>query len=586
MIRAMLLLVLALLILPLRATAQTPSPYPISDYEVVRAHEIKPHSMRVPMNSVVDGNAGLTVGTNLSGVISVDLKLIISPTGDVLSATTQSTKGEIIDIVTLPKLDAIVRQWKYVPFMKDGKAVTAEITEGLAIEPAERLPIAHVPPPAIRPDSKVTITLRRTECFGFCPVYTVTIGTDGVVFDGQRYVVAPGKQFEAIDPNEVRKLAEKYVAADFFSMDNSYAGNMIDVPSCTISVEIDGEKKEVRDTLGSRSGMPEIILDLEDEVDAFARTDRWVVGGDGLVPALRAEGYNFQTFDAQIMLKRAAENSQAATVRELLQAGVPLQPLPAPPKQPGKDYVVFDLNHPMNRELPGWLAAAYKDPETLQVLIHAGASKDDQRDKDEALRNAAAAGQLDSVRALIAYGADPNFDPTQLVPTAADTPVGNALINAVASGNLDMVREILRYHPNVNARDAQGRTALFAVRDSLVTTNVSDRLECVRLLVAAGADVNARDNSGNTPLHFAKTAEMAEELLRLGADVNARNNVGETPIFTTLERAIPVLFQHGADPTVRNNKGQTALEKVPTTQLNVKLRLDALNKAIQDSAQH
>jgi hypothetical protein len=79
---------------------------------------------------------------------------------------------------------------------------------------------------------------------------------------------------------------------------------------------------------------------------------------------------------------------------------------------------------------------------------------------------------------------------------------------------------------------------------------------------------------------------MAEDLLKLGADVNARNNDGETPIFTTLERPIPVLFQHGADPTVRNNKGQTALEKVPTTQLNVKRRVDALNKAIQESAQH
>jgi ankyrin repeat protein len=306
------------------------------------------------------------------------------------------------------------------------------------------------------------------------------------------------------------------------------------------------------------------------------------VGGDGLVPALRAEGYDFQTFDAQIMLKRAAENSQAATVRELLEAGVPLQPLPAPPKQPGKDYRIL-WNNPEN---PGWLASAYKDPETLQVLIHAGASKSDQRDKQEALTDAARKGIMDSVRALIDYGADPNSDPAQLAPAPANTAAGNALINAVASGNLDMVREILRYHPNVNARDAQGRTALFAVGDSLDTTNVSVRLECVRLLVAAGADVKARDNIGNTPLHYAKTAEMAEDLLKLGADVNARNNDGETPIFTTLERPIPVLFQHGADPTVRNNKGQTALEKVPTTQLNVKRRVDALNKAIQESAQH
>jgi ankyrin repeat protein len=116
--------------------------------------------------------------------------------------------------------------------------------------------------------------------------------------------------------------------------------------------------------------------------------------------------------------------------------------------------------------------------------------------------------------------------------------------------------------------------------------NVSDQVEFVRLLVAAGADVKVPDNSGNTPLHFAQSVEMTEELLKLGADVNARNNDGETPIFTAGERAIPILFQHGADLTVRNNKGQTAMEKIPTTQVNAKRRVDALNKAIQESAQH
>jgi ankyrin repeat protein len=313
-----------------------------------------------------------------------------------------------------------------------------------------------------------------------------------------------------------------------------------------------------------------MITDLEEDADVFARTDRWVEGSDGLVSALRGEGYDFQTYDAQIMLKRAAENSQTATVREFLEAGVPLQPLPAPPKQPGRrDCQAFDRYHLSNCQVPGWLTSAYKDPETLQVLLHAGASKEDQRDKDEALMDAAGRGLLDSMRALIA------------IPDS-----GSALIHAVTSGNLDVVREVLRYHPNVNAQDGQGRTALFAVIYSMSPKNVSDQVEFVRLLVAAGADVKVPDNSGNTPLHFAQSVEMTEELLKLGADVNARNNDGETPIFTAGERAIPILFQHGADLTVRNNKGQTAMEKIPTTQVNAKRRVDALNKAIQESAQH
>jgi hypothetical protein len=363
--------------------------------------------MRVPLNDVVDSSPSLASGRRIRDTASIHLTLIISPTGDVISATTKSPKGETIDLATLPKLDAIVRQWKYVPFTQDGKAVTAQIEAGLSIEPPERMPSAHVAAPVLRPESKVTITLRRTACFGTCPEYSVAISTDGIVFKGTKFVVAPGEHRETVSAEAVRKLAEKYVAEDFYSTDSGYGRMMMDAASSEISIEIDGRKKSMTETGGSWGGTPAMILDLEDEADAFARTDRWIKGGDGLVAALHAEGYDFKTYDAQILLKRAAENSQAATVREFLAAGVPLQPLATPP-QPPTPFDRSDRSDPRSREVPGWLAAAYKDPETLQVLIDAGASKDDWRDKYQALMNARAHGLLDSERVLIAYGAIPN----------------------------------------------------------------------------------------------------------------------------------------------------------------------------------
>ena len=114
------------------------------------------------------------------------------------------------------------------------------------------------------------------------------------------------------------------MAADFYSMDNQHSELVSDIPTYTLSIEIDGKGKQVGDYGGRGAGMPVAITDLEDEADAFARTDRWVDGSDGLVAALRAEKYDFKSFDAQIMLKRAAENSRAAAVRELLEAGVGL----------------------------------------------------------------------------------------------------------------------------------------------------------------------------------------------------------------------------------------------------------------------
>jgi ankyrin repeat protein len=80
---------------------------------------------------------------------------------------------------------------------------------------------------------------------------------------------------------------------------------------------------------------------------------------------------------------------------------VPVKPLPAP-KKDNPDDVAF--------EEVQLLTAASAHPDTLQVFLHLGVSKDDQKDKDLALDFAARAGKLEAVRALIAYGSNPNVD--------------------------------------------------------------------------------------------------------------------------------------------------------------------------------
>ena len=128
---------------------------------------------------------------------------------------------------------------------------------------------------------------------------------------------------------------------------------------------------------------------------------------------------------------------------------------------------------------------------------------------------------------------------------------GSVLIYAAESGNPDMVREILRHHPKIEARDREGKTALFAAGDYRDGDKDGVRVQCVRLLIYAGANVNARDNDGNTPLHETFLTDVEEELLKLGADVNARNKDGETPIFTNVDDdAIPLFIKHGADLTI------------------------------------
>lgn len=541
--------------------------YPKFGYDVAQAHEIKPHRRTVPVRGAQGGFNQLRV------------TVTVSATGDVIKA---EPNGDETSMKFWPQVEGEVNQWRFTPFERDGKAAAVEYEEYVDLVPPERFPRVHMAAPAVKPNSKVVITLERTGCLGTCPSYTVTVGTDGIVFDGGGFVVAAGRHTDKADASEVQALAKRFVAADFYSMDAAYRAGVTDNPTYVLSIAIDGKKKEVEDYVGSWVGMPEVVTELEDAVDEFARTNRWIKGGDELVPALKAEGYNFQSYEAQAILKEAATRGEATSVQELLAAGVPLKPFAAP--KPKDEYTGIPF------EQEGWLAAAGGSADSLKVLIGAGASKEDQSDKDLALVNAARSGSIDAVRALIAYGANPNADLTKLTVTEGGGGMtiqgqgaGSVLIYAAESGNPEVVREILRYHPKLEAKDGEGKTAIFYAGEYRYKDEDGARVECVKLLAEAGANVNARDNSGDTPLHGIFLTDVEEELLKLGADVNARNNEGKTPIFTNVDNDCVSLFlKHGADLSIRSNQGETAAE---AAERQGPLRVEALQKAVAEMRQ-
>ena len=532
-------------------------------YDVARTHEIQPHRRTIPMEGVSHEFNQLC------------LKLLISPSGDVVDAT---ATGAPWNMEFWPKLREEVLGWKFKPFEKDGKAVTAEVEEFLDLVPPERLPAKHVVPPVLRPDSEITITLIRSGCFGSCPAYRVTVDKDETVFEGRAFVFVPGRHTSKVEPGKVQELAQKFIASDFYSMDPIYRAHVTDLPTYVLRIAIDGQEKSVEDYAGREVGMPDVVTELEKEVDNLAQTQRWIKGSDGFVANLKEEKYDFATFDAQVMLKMAAERGDTVIVAQLVKAGVPLGvALPAPPGT-----ILMSVRF----QRVGWLAAAAAHADTLRVLITAGASRNDQNDKNTALVAAAKAGQLDSVKALIADGADPNVDASTLTLmentgglTLQYKAAGNVLFYAAESGKPELVKEILRYHPDVNARGANGHTPIFGAGERRADDMPGARVAIVRLLVRAGAKVDIRDDDGNTPLHDTSQIDVMEQLLAMGANVNAQNKQGETPIFTTMDgRAIPLLVRHGADLTIRNNKGQTVLEAAGQ---KGPLRQQALREALE-----
>jgi ankyrin repeat protein len=541
-------------------TVPTPGPLLEVSAEEAQAHELKPHRSSIPVEwtpGPVSPKLRFVQPYQLDAQLT--LTLTVSATGDVTAA---EADGDARAMKFWPEVQGEVWQWKFRPFEKEGVAVAAKVEESVELVPPPRFAKVHVEAPKVGPKSKVEIRLRleRRGCMGDCPAYALTVSTEGVVFEGRSSVVAEGRHTAGVDADAVRELAKTMAAADFYSMLPSYWASVTDCAGYSLAVTIDGRTQSVADYMGTWVGMPVVVRELEEDVDALAGSGRWIKGSEGMVALLTAEGYNFKTFAAQTMLKSAARNGQAGTVGELLAAGVPLQPMAAPKSKEAYEGVPF--------EHVGWLQAGAANAAVVTAMIAAGAGKDDQEDKDLALNTAAEAGSLESVRALIAYGANPKVDLSKLTVTEEGGGMtlqgpgsGSVLIAAADSGNPAVVREILQYHPKLEARNRSGETAMFAAGQYRSSDKDGDRVECVKLLAAAGANVNARDDDGNTPLHWIFLTDVEEELVKLGADVNARNKDGETPLFTNVDRdSIPMLVERGADLFAVNKEGKTAAD--------------------------
>jgi uncharacterized protein len=231
-------------------------------------------------------------------------------------------------------------------------------------------------------------------------------------------------------------------------------------------------------------------------------------------------------------------------------------------------------------------AAAQNQPGMIRLLASKGADVNarstvrewprrmtaEERPKDmnrgglSGLMFAARDGSIESVRALLAAGAEVNFqDPDGSTP----------LLVALMNGHWDAAKLLVESGADVNSWDWWGQTPLYMAVDmntlpagarvELPTMDFATGLDIVNLLIGKGANVNAQlklrppyrnvpqdrladpaiDNGATPLLRAAKAADIPvmKALLAAGAQVDLRNAYGHTPLIVaagaTRGRAAP-----------------------------------------------
>lgn len=125
------------------------------------------------------------------------------------------------------------------------------------------------------------VQMERTECFGTCPAYKLTVSADGTVaFDGDKYVTGIGRHVKTVPPENVARMWDALESARFFQLNGDYScRDMTDMPSAIVTVTADGKTKEIVHYHGCSSAPARelyALQKLEDTIDRLADVAGWL----------------------------------------------------------------------------------------------------------------------------------------------------------------------------------------------------------------------------------------------------------------------------------------------------------------------
>ncbi len=390
------------------------------------------------------------------------------------------------------------------------------------------------------------------------------ISANGLVeYNGSGAVIVEGKHQLRIKPAEVQQLVESFRRAKDFALADQYSSGTVNSGTTTITMQAGAMKKTI---VADWTQAPAALEELHEDLLKYSHSDQWVVGNSDTVKGLLAETPNPARRNDMLsdVLPRAAAYGDTTLVAEILTHKVDTE-----------RRAIWDATPLMH-------AAERGMAEMVSDLLKAGAMVA-ARDQEglSAQIFSARSGNAVAVELLLDAGAKGN---------EADKYGDTALMAAAAAGEPNCVDLLIKRGAEVNAQNSRHQTALLsgAMADDGFVASLKDRGhpqvaddlihrdEVVKLILDAGADVNARGANGRSAL-FSSDDEIVEEILQHDPELEVRDDNGATPLVATASESIAeLLVDAGADVNAEDKQGKTAL--IQAAEMNYIEKLEIVAK--------
>lgn len=120
--------------------------------------------------------------------------------------------------------------------------------------------------------NQIVFTLKKTACYGKCPVFTLNLFSDGtVMFEGKMFTEKIGLYQNHISEKEINNLIIEFMNADFFNLEDEYISGMTDLPTTYLTFTYNSKTKTIKDYYGS----PEKLKILENTINRYRKLENW-----------------------------------------------------------------------------------------------------------------------------------------------------------------------------------------------------------------------------------------------------------------------------------------------------------------------